>query len=269
MNIVSVLNYQIKQIEILLRNDLSKGTLINHFYICEDEVAFLDIHALEEFITQTKIENLKVLESICLHSINIINIWNNDLIKLPDDKFDECFIYRDKEGIKRFSFWYNFHTIYLKEFEFNYFDFPHGKDLFLRKHFSSKKLFLLQDVIITCNNILNFLTASFPEILKPTDIATKNLEINESSTNNDLNASQRALIAVYTKKIITRKDGNNIYGFYSKWSSKQNRIGNESTERKLANKIKLFKSIVKHLPIEKRNTALNEIQTLKSKLSSL
>ena len=83
-----------------------------------------------------------------------------------------------------------------------------------------------------------------------------------------LSANQKALIAIYTNQIITRKkDGNNTYNKYTYFSNKQNRIGNESTEQKLKNKIKLFESIEEYLT-EGNSKAhlLSEIQTLKTKL---
>ena len=80
-----------------------------------------------------------------------------------------------------------------------------------------------------------------------------------------LTNKQKALIAVYTKQTINRKDGNAIYNEFTHFSSRQNRIGSEQTDLKLKNKIKLLNSVLEHLPQEYKSTLVSEIELLKTK----
>ena len=81
-----------------------------------------------------------------------------------------------------------------------------------------------------------------------------------------LTAKQKALIAFYTDETITReKNGNHIYNEFSRFSIRINRIGDD-TERKIKNRLKLFESILEHLPENKKGKLLSEIETIKTKL---
>ncbi len=88
----------------------------------------------------------------------------------------------------------------------------------------------------------------------------------QSNANNNLTAKQKALIAIYTNQRMTReKDGNNTYNQFLYFLKKQNRIAGD-TDIKIKNRLKLFESLLKHLPQDKQRELLSEIQTVKSKI---
>lgn len=169
MNILSNLQYQTRQIQTLMESDIDKQSSINHYYFLETDCNFLDIAELEIYITENKINNTIVLEAICYNCIQVINLWNKKNSLLPDAKFDECFSYKDSEKGIRFSMWLKFHFIALKNNKFIFFETDYQKRTFLKNYYGSIKSYILQDIIIICNNILNLITASFPNVTKAMD----------------------------------------------------------------------------------------------------
>lgn len=97
-------------------------------------------------------------------------------------------------------------------------------------------------------------------------IQTQNKDNAKNNNSLTLTAKQKALIAFYTNETITReKNGNHIYNEFSRFSIRINRIGDD-TERKIKNRLKLFESILEHLPENKKDKLLSEIETIKTKL---
>ncbi|TXE08281.1 hypothetical protein ES711_07155 [Gelidibacter salicanalis] len=192
MNIISTIDYQTLQIRKLLMDDFEKGMLIQQFKVCEEETKFLDFYALQSYITETNIINLIVLKSIQYNCTNIINLWNEKLINLPDDMFEKCFFIKDEPPIIRFSTWFKFHAIYLKDSEFQFYDTIFEKKQFIKKHNDTTKSFIIQDIIIICNNILNFITSAYPEILPQSQADFK--QINKDLSNDNVFEMKNHLI---------------------------------------------------------------------------
>ena len=109
---------------------------------------------------------------------------------------------------------------------------------------------------------------NLPIILEVIDeILSANIKDDAKNNNSlTLTAKQKALIAFYKDETITReKNGNHIYNEFSRFSIRINRIGDD-TERKIKNRLKLFESILEHLPENKKDKLLSEIKTIKTKL---
>lgn len=95
---------------------------------------------------------------------------------------------------------------------------------------------------------------------------------------NKITLKQIALMYIYSGEQITRENGNEIaekYGYtsgeklfhyYSHYSSRTNRTGEEHTPKKTENKIKLFESVLKLLPKDKHERIKDEISILQSYL---
>jgi hypothetical protein len=87
---------------------------------------------------------------------------------------------------------------------------------------------------------------------------------------------QLALMLHYKDEKVTRMNGNKIakdYGhnsgerlfqLFTKYSSRQNRIGKEATRKKNLNKLALFEQIIPELAKEQKQRAIDEMKTLKS-----
>jgi len=97
----------------------------------------------------------------------------------------------------------------------------------------------------------------------------------------DLKIDQIALLYVFEQKIITRKNGDEIaasfghtsgeklFQRFTFYSNHTNRTFEEATAIKLSNKIKLFESIVTHLPAEHQPKITAEIKALKNLLATV
>lgn len=122
-------------------------------------------------------------------------------------------------------------------------------------------------------DILEQYPESFKAFTQKPDLAQK-----ESK----LSLRQIALVYFYSGEQITRDNGNSIarkYGHnsggklfqhFTYYSATPNRIGKPSplTPKKLDNKIKLFESVVDLLPENKKETAIDELKTLKNHYSN-
>ncbi|WP_233897718.1 hypothetical protein [Tenacibaculum piscium] len=105
-----------------------------------------------------------------------------------------------------------------------------------------------------------------------------NSEEREEPQKIKLSIKQVALKYIYEGKHITRQNSNSIikeyghtsgdklYNEYTRYSSKTNRTGNENTQKKLENKIKLIESVIPLLSIDNQEKPKKEITDLKAKL---
>jgi len=109
------------------------------------------------------------------------------------------------------------------------------------------------------------------------------IEFREQSGNrrdkSKLKLREIALIYYYTGKTITRENGNEIakkydynsgeklFQFFTKYSSRANRIGIEDTKQKTINKIKLFETIIQYLEhnSQAKQKAIDELKILETK----
>jgi hypothetical protein len=92
--------------------------------------------------------------------------------------------------------------------------------------------------------------------------------------------SQIALIYYYKEESITRKNsdqiakkfghnsGEKLFQLFSKYSSRANRIGNESTDKKNSNKLKLFEIIISELPEKNKRKAIDEMKTFSASIKT-
>jgi hypothetical protein len=84
---------------------------------------------------------------------------------------------------------------------------------------------------------------------------------------------QIALIYYYKEESITRKNsdqiaekfghnsGEKLFQLFSKYSSRINRLGDEGTDKKNSNKLKLFEKIISELPEKNKQKAIDEMKT--------
>ncbi|MBX3165314.1 MAG: hypothetical protein KF900_12635 [Bacteroidetes bacterium] len=98
----------------------------------------------------------------------------------------------------------------------------------------------------------------------------------KKKTEPQFTVNQIALIHLYEKKQVTRENGkeiakqyghasgNNLFNRFSYYSSRQNRIATESTQKKTKNKIELIESVIPHLSETNKQSATNELNTLKT-----
>lgn len=185
MNIISKLLFQVSYIEKLLKEDLKNEEIIYNYFICEKSTKLLDKHSLQEFLTNTKIENLTFLKSICNHCYNIHNLWNNELNDLPHKTLKERFIhsnFSDGERPELININSEFHAIYLmdEKFEFYYSDL--GKKEFFKEYYFYINRYSIPKIVQKCNDILYYLTACFPTILQ-VNKANNNESENEVENN--------------------------------------------------------------------------------------
>jgi len=135
---------------------------------------------------------------------------------------------------------------------------------------------LLDDIMKVDDEMLVSLVHDFAK--KRRDLWLKPIQkkINKSEK---LSIPQIALIHYYNGVTVTRVNANEIikrYGYtsgeklfqvFSKYSSRSNRIEDEGTDKKNLNKLKLLESIIPFLNDENQQKAIDEINTLKSKIS--
>ncbi|MBK7628098.1 MAG: hypothetical protein IPJ16_13045 [Bacteroidales bacterium] len=80
-----------------------------------------------------------------------------------------------------------------------------------------------------------------------------------------LSLQESALISAYEGKVILREEGK-INQFYNYYSKRRNRIAIETTRKKTYNKIDRIEKIIPHLSKSAQQTAIDEVNTLKSAL---
>jgi hypothetical protein len=160
MSIINIINYQLELIEKLLNDDKKNGSVIYNYLICQSEINFLDRNKLRDYIAETKLENLKPLESICKKCSNIIDIWDIDFEDLPDNLFDEYFHYSDEK--KSISTSLNFHAIYLREYGFQSYNTLIGKKGFVERFDCG--MFPIPEIASKCLSIFILIVDSYPEI---------------------------------------------------------------------------------------------------------
>lgn len=162
MNIISKINFQVSQIEKLLRKDLENGTITYNYHICEEKTKLLDRFALQTYITETKIENLTFLKSICQRCSNIVDLWHVDLKDLPNNLLKEQFVVNDTNGNFLLSTPLKFYAIYLTDERFNFYTTDLEKREFLKEYKYND--YQISEIINKCSLILNWITASFTMI---------------------------------------------------------------------------------------------------------
>ncbi|WP_299394245.1 hypothetical protein [uncultured Gelidibacter sp.] len=170
MNIISRTLFQVSYIEKILRDNLQNKEIIYNYFICEKSTKLLDKHSLQEFLTNTKIENLTFLKSICNHCFNINKLWNNDLNDLPHKTLKERFIYSDlsdKENLKLINIDSEFLAIYLLDEKFEFYNSDLGKVEFFKEYYFYINHYSIPKIVQKCNIILYYLTACYPQIFTP------------------------------------------------------------------------------------------------------
>lgn len=161
MNIINIINYQLSKIEHLLMSDLDNKSLIYNYFICEESCKFLDKYALQSYITKTKIKNYTFLKSINQRCINILQLWNNDFINIPEKKLKPPFVFANIEQGKLLNTQLDFHAIYLTNNKFHFSTTETGKLEFIKNY--SYNIYSIQEIAERCVVILNWITASCPE----------------------------------------------------------------------------------------------------------
>ena len=99
--------------------------------------------------------------------------------------------------------------------------------------------------------------------------------VSENNSQQKLSLQQIALQYVWEEKLITKqnsdeialefgyKSGDKLYDHFCKWSRKANRIADpDGSKKQMENKIKLFESVIKLLPVHKQQIALEELKIL-------
>ncbi|MCD8449298.1 hypothetical protein LNI98_06295 [Tenacibaculum dicentrarchi] len=135
----------------------------------------------------------------------------------------------------------------------------------------------VQWLIITDKNYVQ-LEIYFKNILSLLNNFCNKIQTKKEPQKIKLSIKQVALKYIYEGKHITRQNSNSIikeyghtsgdklYNEYTRYSSKTNRTGNENTQKKLENKIKLIESVISLLSIENQDKPKKEITDLKAKL---
>ena len=156
IDIVSKIYSQLSKILEFLNEDIRNKQVICNYNICEDECKFLDKHELQTYITKTKIENTAFLKMICFKCIEVIELCHINCFDLPYKMLKEQFVHQN------ISTSLDFRTIYLSNQKFTLFNTDEGKkDFFDRFNFNT---YQIADIANRCSLILNWITASFPEI---------------------------------------------------------------------------------------------------------
>lgn len=88
--------------------------------------------------------------------------------------------------------------------------------------------------------------------------------LSKKKKNTELSLQEKALIAIYEKKVITRDQGK-IYQHYCKYSINLDRIGNDG-DIKTKNKIKRIEKIIPYLSKQAQKQAADEVSILKATL---
>ena len=84
MNALSLVHFQLSQIEKYLQRDLKDGLVTYNYFFCEDECKLLDRYILQEYFTENEIKNFLILKDINRKCNDVVRIWNEDFKGMPD-----------------------------------------------------------------------------------------------------------------------------------------------------------------------------------------
>ncbi|KAA1247977.1 hypothetical protein [Aquimarina sp. RZ0] len=186
-NILSTLNYQLGRILHLFQEQIDNNYYKYNFIFNDDEVMFLNMNELKEYITLTPVRNTIFFKGIVQKCMEIINLWNNKIapaflgeitdqeINITEDFY--CFsIHNDH--------WTNYHhsKSFIEKFRNNF------KNNYTRLS--------CHQIAIRCQSIINCITFAFDEIKE---------YVNHHKINDNYNP--RKLEPILTKKdIITERN---------------------------------------------------------------
>lgn len=164
--IISTIIYQLTKIEKDMQQDLKDGSATINYMLCEKETKFLDVSALKQYFTETDIKNTFFLKEINNLCASIINMWNEDFVSLPDRKFKEPLVYNNEDKGRYFSSILYFNAYYLTSDKWQSFNTRTGQEYFIGNFEYTH--YQIAHIAQRCANILNMITANYPE--------TKNFE---------------------------------------------------------------------------------------------
>lgn len=179
MNALSLVHFQLLQIDKFLQKDLKDGLVTYNYFFCEDECKFLDRYDLQEYLAQTQIHNFLFLKEINKKCNDIITIWNDDFKGLSDRKFKEPLIYANEETGRYFSSELDFHAIYITTDKWHSYNTRLGKENFIAHQ--NYSWHTVPCIAQKCAAMLNMITACYPETKD-----FKNVLVNKNSNNNIL-----------------------------------------------------------------------------------
>ena len=160
-DILNNLLFQLSKVEGLLNADKKRGNLIYNYLVFDEKNNFLSLTNLRSYITETTINNITLLNSICSKCANILEMWNIDFEKLPTKELKEPFFYSDFEQ-KMFQTDIDFHSLYFNDLEYINYNTEIGKKEFVSSF--DYRIYTVPEMASKCGNIVNFLTASYPSI---------------------------------------------------------------------------------------------------------
>jgi len=161
MNALSLVHFQLSQIEKYLQRDLKDGLVTYNYFFCEDECKLLDRYILQEYFTENEIKNFLILKDINRKCNDIVRIWNEDFKGMPDRELkQEIWLVNEDEGS---SFWSStdFHAIYLTQDKWMVYNTNKHKENFIKKY--KYTLYSVPLIAQRCASILNLITACYPE----------------------------------------------------------------------------------------------------------
>lgn len=226
---------QLSEIKRIIISEIEEKEFTYNYLICEKECSFLDINKLQTYLAEQNINKTIFLKKINILCTEINSLWNNELQKLPHKKIKESFEHN------RYRNSLNFIAFYLTtDCKFSEYNSIQGKIEFLNEY--DITLFSIAKIAHRCTEILNYITAAYPE--------TSNISGNK----------------IYEQYILT-----GFFGFPETYINQDNKLEEyEGFYNKVSSKFIDYKFIFDKLPLKKKiefkNDYSNQLRKFKDKI---
>lgn len=165
-DIISLLRIQLQNLIQIIEDDLKKGGYIYTYFVSENENTFLDLDRLQQYLTQTRVENTSFLKDLMMKADTIIKYWNNEMNVKPELESDLHLKYYqiNTNGILELTTFFNFHAIKVLENSLQLQKSEYSKKIFLQD-FNYKRI-NIHSIASKCSLIINYVTSAYPELKK-------------------------------------------------------------------------------------------------------
>ena len=161
MSIITLTISQLSQTQQYLKKDIADKLVTYNYLFCEDDCNYLDVDAIKEYISITDIKQFLLLKELNKRCSDIIKIWNEDFKGLPNRMFEEPFSFADADAGKSLYCSLEFNAAYLTSHKWNNYNTIKSKYIFVANY--QYAIYPLPKIAQRCAEILNFVTASYPE----------------------------------------------------------------------------------------------------------